>query len=88
MSNPVIYLRREPTDDEEVLSHPTQWDRPEGYFDVVAYHDINATQFAWRYPWHYSNNPTRRNDRVSMNYCTYDVCWLPDAPLETQEAQV
>lgn len=43
--------------------------------DVVLYHDKACTQLAARWPWHYSNKPTRRNKTVMFNCWKWMLVW-------------
>lgn len=74
---PPIYLRREPTTDSLLLRElaPSQLaKRPR---DVVVYRDRAATQFAGRFPWHYTK-PDRRNRSIMLNCTRRRVVWLAD----------
>ena len=77
-----LYARREPTNDAATAAMlkvtPSLAD-PKRHLDVQVYYDREATRKAARYPWYYSNKPTRRNKRVTHNCANYDLEWLPDA---------
>lgn len=72
-----LYLRREPTTDPVSLAYcpPRQLATLR---DVVAYRDPECTERAARWPWHYSNKPTRRNRRVMFNCYRWSARWLPE----------
>ena len=70
-----IYLRKERTTCPHTLAQPAPLAPSQR--DVVAY-SSSGEQIA-RWPWPYSNKPTRRNKRVMLNCVSRPVVWLPDA---------
>lgn len=70
-----LYARREPTTDSASvatgLGHKA---------DVVLYADKDCTQAKVRWPWYFSNCPTRRNKYVTFNCWRWKLEWA-QAPL-------
>lgn len=68
-----LFARREPTTDSFALSHGLKGKR-----DVVYYRDREATEFAARIPWHYSNKPTKASKTCILNCYRWQLEWLED----------
>ncbi len=71
-----LYARRENTTDSttlDMLRSNSKWVVGK---DVQLYYDDKATRPAARYPWYYSNKPTRRNRYVMHNCARYRLVWL------------
>jgi hypothetical protein len=64
-----LYLRREPAREPGGVNRRR---------DVVAYRDEASAIPAGRWPWHYSNRPTKRDRRVMLNCYRWRAVWLPD----------
>jgi hypothetical protein len=83
---PTLYARREPTTDSttrDMLKSSPARDRDafkQSHRDVQLYSDAACTQRAARYPWHYSNKPTRRNRYVIHNCFRYNLVWVREQP--------
>jgi hypothetical protein len=72
----VIYLRREKTRDPITRKQKaplTDYQR-----DVLAYYDEAGHIIAGRWPWYYSDKPSRKNKKIVLNGVQRSVVWLPD----------
>jgi hypothetical protein len=65
-----LYLEKVPTNDPLLSGSKMQ------KFDVVAYRDQEKTEVACRWPWYYSNKPTKRNKTVMMNCYRWNIEWI------------
>ena len=84
MTPPILFARREPTNDSTVrfyceatgapLEHLRNW----RLRDVVLYADRNATRPVARWPWYFSNIPNRHNRWVMHNCARFALVWLSD----------
>jgi len=70
-----VYLRKESTSCTLTLAQPAPLVPSQR--DVVAYQEPGGRVMG-RWPWHYSNKPTRRNRRVTLNCVTRPIVWLDD----------
>ena len=73
-----IYLRKEKTTCALTLAQPASLSPAQR--DVVAYNAPDGAPIA-RWPWTYASKPTRRKKRVTLNFVTRPVIWLPDSPV-------
>jgi hypothetical protein len=65
-----LYLEKIPTNDWYAK------DFKKIVYDVVAYRDQGKTEVACRWPWYYSNKPTKRNKTVMMNCYRWNIEWI------------
>ena len=75
----ILYLRKEPTTDPNVLTGRRVWDSMQR--DVVAYEDAEATKERVRWNWLTRPKPTRHTKRLTLERKLFDVVWLPDLPV-------
>lgn len=73
-----LYLRRELTTDQTLLSYVRSMKKARLKRDVVVYLNEKATQFKARWGWDSSNKPDRRNKYIVLNCYRWEVVWLPD----------
>jgi len=71
-----LYARREPTTDKILIKMAP--DAAKKKKDVVLYKDEGGTIPVGRYPWDYSNRPTRAKKTIVHNCFTYKLIWLDD----------
>ncbi len=75
-----VYARKEPTTDSATLDMIKAAGGVLGAVskkqDVQVYKDKAAKHPLARFPWYYSNKPTRRNRYVTVNCVVYNLVWL------------
>ena len=71
MTKIVVYARKEPTTDSVAIQHSCANEK-----DVQVYHDKECTRPYARFPWYYSNIPTRRNKYVTLDCFRYKLEWV------------
>jgi hypothetical protein len=68
--NLTLYLEKVPTNDHFVRG------LNEKLLDVVAYSDKGKGKIIGRWPWYYSNKPTKQNKTVMLNCYRWNIEWL------------
>lgn len=67
-----LFIRKEPTTDQTTLALNPATKR----LDVVAYADAECMKPAARWPWFYTNKPTKSHKTVVVNCARYSINWL------------
>lgn len=67
-----LFARREPTTDAASIAAGLTNKQ-----DVVLYADKDCTKVEARWPWHFSNCPTKRNKYVTLNCWRWKLEWAP-----------
>lgn len=82
-----MYARKEQTTDKTTLDKVKDGKDLANCKDVVIYNTTNTVEPIARYPWFYSNKPTRRNKWVTINCVKYRLEWLPDEHIPYEETR-
>lgn len=67
-----LFFRKEPTIDRTTLALNPAAKR----WDVVAYTDADCLKPVARWPWFYSNKPTKAQKSAVVNCARYALTWL------------
>lgn len=69
-----VYARHEPSTDKVLRKYAPNAKKS----DVVVYRDAGCKRMFCRFPWYFSNKPTRRRKTVMLNCFYWALNWVPD----------